>query len=106
MQRGLAAAAVVPFVVAAAAHAQVRALQPTAPIVVSSHSSKFGLPPDAQYAPSTALQRGVIAEKDLAPNAVPSVGLTDMLGRSARSLRLDEGLAPVRNPGASLVLKF
>jgi len=106
MHRWLAAAAVVPLVVTTAAHAQMTALQRAVPTAVEAHSPDLNLPPDAQYIASTALRDGMIAEEDVAQNALVGVGLAEMSGRQERSLRVMEGPVPTRNPGVTFVLKF
>lgn len=106
MHRWLAAAAVVPIMVATAAHAQMTALGGAVPPAVPAHALDLKLQSDAGYVSSTALQRGMIAEESVAPNALLGVGLARMLGRKAQSLRLNEGPEPTRNPGVSFILKF
>jgi hypothetical protein len=106
LQRWLAAMAVVPLAVATAAHAEVAALQRAVPAAAPTHTLNLKLPPDAQYVSQTALQRGMIAEEGVAPNALVGVGLARMSGRKARSLRVMEGPEPTRNPGVTFVLKF
>lgn len=106
MHRWLAAAAVVPLMVATAAHAEATALQGAVPAAVRAHALNLKLPPDAQYASSIALQNGMVAEEGVAPNALVGVGLAQMSGRKAQSLRINEGPVPTQNPGLSFLLKF
>ena len=106
MHRWLAAAAFVPVMVATAALADAAAFQGTARTVVRAHAPDLKLPPDGQYPSSIVLQNGMIAEEGLAPNALVGVGLPQMSGRKAQSLRINEGPVPTRNPGVSFVMKF
>ena len=106
MHGWLAAAAVVPLMVATAAHAQETALQVAVTAIVRAHELDLKLPPDAQYISSMALQNGMIAEEGVASNARLGVGFAQMSGRKAQSLRINEGPVPTQNPGVSFVLKF
>ena len=106
MHRWLAAAAVALIMAATAAHAQATAPQVAVTAVVRVHALDLKLPADAQYTSSMALQNGMIAKEDVAPNALLGVGFAQMSGRKAQSLRINEGPVPTQNPGVSFVLKF
>ena len=106
MHSWLAAAAAVSVMVATAAHAEATALQVAVTAAVRAHALDLKLPADGQYLSSMVLQNGMIAAEGVAPNALVGVGLAQMSGRKAQSLRINEGPVPTQNPGMSFVVKF
>lgn len=104
--RALLAAAIgaAPLMASSAAHAQARLADPVAP--TNTHAPSFTLPATRDFSPRSPLDDGMIARKDLAPNARMGVGLAPMLGRNIRSLRIERELVRRNNPGVTLVIKF
>lgn len=101
----LAVAAAVPLVSSVAAHAQTDRFQPALPRRLTP-DSRFLLPSIPQFNVQSQLQDGMIAQKELAPNAHIGVGLAPMLGRNIRSVRIEQEPVPTRNPGVTFVIKF
>ncbi len=101
----LAAAAAVPLVTSVAAHAQNNRFQPPVPRKLAPES-RFLLPSIREFDGRSQLQDGMIAQKELAPNAHIGVGLAPMLGRNIRSVRIEQEPVPTRNPGVTFVIKF
>lgn len=101
----LAAAVAVPLVVSFPANAQVNRLEPRSAEKAAA-APNYVLPTIPQFRSQSALQDGMIAREDVAPNAHLGVGLAPMLGRNIRSVRIQQEPVPTRNPGVTFVFKF
>ena len=105
MRTWLAATAAVLLVASIAAQARANGVQPR----VAGHSpatSNFRLPAIQQFSSQSLLQDGMIAQKEVAPNAHFGLGLAPMLGRNVNSVRIEQEPVPTRNPGVTFVIKF
>ena len=105
MRTWLAAVAAVPLVASCAAQAQANRFQPAVPRRPPL-ASRFVLPAIPQFNGQSPLTDGMIAQKEVAPNAHIGVGLAPMLGRNIHSVRIEPEPVPTRNPGVTFVIKF
>src|SRR5689334_23000375 len=108
MRKWLAVAVGLPLFVAAAAHAQMKGL--SAPVVAGgakAHEIDLGLLRQQGIEHPLQLVQGMIAQKDLAPNASVGLGLANMYGRK-KGVAPRVGDPPTRSkkPAVSFVLKF
>ena len=105
MRTLLAAVAVIVIAAAYAPHAWADALQSKTPNSYPS-SSNFKIPALPQFKSELRLQDGMIAQKEVAPNAKIGLGLAPMLGRNIHSVRIEQEPVESDNPGVMFVLKF
>ena len=104
MRTWLAAAAVL-LMASAAARARANGGQPRI-AGKNPASSNFRLHAIPQFSSQSPLQDGMIAQKEVAPDAHFSLGLAPMLGRNINSVRNEQEPVPTRNPGVTFVIKF
>ena len=107
MRKWLAPAVVLPLLVVSAAHAQTKRLATAPPgAAATSHSPAFRLLPQQHFDDPARFANGTIAAQELAPNASVDFGLTSMIGRKKRALRINDEPVRARKPAVTLHLKF
>lgn len=105
MGKWLASAVVIALVASSEAHGQGDHVQAVAS--PKAHlGSDFILPSIPQFRSEPLLEDGMIAQKELAPNASVGVGLAPMRGRDIHSVMTEKELVPTRNPGVTFVFRF
>jgi hypothetical protein len=96
-----------PFVMATAAHAQIRGV---APADVASVARAHGF--DLRIAQQQGIDRplplidGMLAQQDFSPNTYVGVGLANMYSRKKRSLGISTTPTLSKKPAVTFVLKF
>lgn len=110
MGKWLAVAAVLPFTVAAAAHAQVQ-MKGLTPVdvanVARNHALDLRILQQQGFDRSPALVGGMLVRQEVAPNAALGVGLANMYGRKkGSSLRIGDPPARSKKPAVSFIMKF
>src|SRR4051794_36800805 len=103
MLKWLPVAAALPLVVATAAHAQMKGLTPgDVASVARSHTIDLRISEQQGIDRPLPLIRGMLAQKDVAPNAFLGVGLADMYGRKkGQTLRVGDPPARSRKPAVT-----
>ena len=102
----VAAAAAAPLLAFSPANAQAKTANPT-PTTATHPPPNFKLPDVRDFTSQSPVDEdGMVAKKDLAPNAHLGVGLAPMLGRNIHSVMTDHDLVPTNNPGVRLVIKL
>lgn len=108
MGKWLAVAAVLPFTVATAAHAQMKGIAPAdVASVARSHTLDLRISQQRGVAGPLPLVRGMIVQRELAPNTAIGLGLANMYGRKkGSSLRIGDQPARSRKPALTFLMKF
>ena len=92
---------------ASAAHAQMKELAPADAASISrAHTIDLRIAQQQGFDGPLPLMRGMIAQQDIATNALVGVGLANIYGRKKRGLRINEGPTLSRKPAVTFVLKF
>ena len=105
MRTWLAAVAATGVATLFAPQARADSVQPKAPDSYPT-SSNFTIPAIPQFNSELRLEDGMIAQKEVAPNAKIGLGLAPMLGRNIHSVRIEQEPVPTSNPGVMFVIKF
>ena len=110
MGKWLAVAAVLPFTVATAAHAQMqmKGLAPTdVASVARSHALDLSISQQQGVDRPQPLVRGMLVQRDISSNAAVGLGLANMYGRKkSSSLRIGDPPARSKKPAVSFTVKF
>lgn len=108
MGKWLAVAVVLPLGVATAAHAQMRGLAPAdVASVARSHTLDLRISQKQGVDRPMSLIRGMLVQRDVAPNTAIGVGLANMYGRKkGTSLRIGDPPARSRKPAVTFQMKF
>jgi len=108
MLRWLAVAAVSPLIVATGAHAQMKGLAPADVAgVARSHTIDLRISEQQGFDRPLPLVRGMLAHKDVAPNALVGVGLANMYARKkGQNLRVGDAPSRSRKPAVTFIMKF
>jgi hypothetical protein len=108
MARWLAIAAVLPLFAAAGAHAQVRPLIPNEIVVIArTHALDWRLAQEQGIERPLPLMRGMLVQRDVAPNAFVGVGLANLYGRKKGSdPSLGDRPTRSRKPAVTFVMRF
>jgi hypothetical protein len=109
MRVWLALPALLPLLVAGAAHAQLKGLS-TAEVSNAARNRELDLRLLQQhgYDRPAPLVQGMIVRRDMAPNSFIGVGLANMYGRSKSGSNARPGDPPTRSrkPAVTFVMKF
>jgi hypothetical protein len=108
MGKWLAVAVVMPLTAATAANAQMKGLAPAdVASVARSHSLDLRISQQQGVDRPMSLVRGMIVQRDVAPNTVIGLGLANMYGRKKGSnLRIGDAPARSRKPAVTFQMKF
>ena len=108
MGKWLAVAAVLPFTVATAAHAQMKGLAPAdVANVARSHALDLRISQQRGNDRPAALVDGMLVQHGVTPNAAIGLGLANMYARKkGSSLRIGDPPARSRKPAVSFNVKF
>ena len=108
MGKWLAVVVVLPLAVATAANAQMKGLAPAdVASVARSHTLDLGISQQQGVDRPMSLVRGMIVQRDVAPNTAIGVGLANMHGRKKGSnLRIGDPPARSRKPAVTFQMKF
>ena len=108
MGKWLAVAAVLPFTVATAAHAQMQGLTPVdVASVARSHTLDLRISQQQGVDRPQPLVRGMLVQQEVSPNAAIGLGLANMYARKkGSSLRIGDPPARSRKPAVSFIVKF
>ena len=109
MRLWLAIAAVLPFVAATGAHAQMKGLVVTdVARVATTRALDLRLSQELGNPQPTPLIRGIVIQQDIAPNAMVGIGLANIYARrkGASEWRVGESGPRTRKPAVTFVLKF
>jgi hypothetical protein len=109
MVKWLAVAAVLPLLVATAAHAQMKGLAPADLAgVARNHMLDLRISQQQGIDGPMPLIRGMVVQRDVAANAFVGVGLASMYGRkkATNSIRITDPPIRSRKPAVTFVLKF
>lgn len=108
MGKWLSVAAVLPLTVATAAHAQMKGLAPAdVASVARSHTLDLRISQLQGVDRPMPLVRGMMVQREVAPNTAIGVGLANMYGRKKGSnLRIGDPPARSRKPAVTFQMKF
>jgi len=108
MQKWLAVAAVPPLLASGTLHAQMKGLAPADVAgVARSHTLDPRLSEQQGVDRPLPLVQGMLAHRDLAPNAMVGVGLANMYGRKkGQGFRVGDTPTRSKKPAVTFMIKF
>ena len=108
MGKWLAVAAVLPFTVATASHAQMKGLAPVdVANVARSHALDLRISQQQGVDRPQPLVRGMLVQQEVSSNAAIGLGLANMYARKkGSSLRIGDPPARSRKPAVTFIMKF